>query len=69
MLYWWFLSSHHSDLVFYPLKSKPHVDEQSTWGFLFGENIMTQFTEVLEDPRYVRYLDYGFVGLLSVMRR
>lgn len=30
---------------------------------------MTQYTEVLEDPRYAKYLDYGFVGLLSVMRR
>lgn len=30
---------------------------------------MTQFTEILEDPRYVRYLDYGFVGLLEVMRQ
>lgn len=29
---------------------------------------MTQYTEILEDPHYVRYLDCGFVGLLSVMR-
>jgi hypothetical protein len=28
---------------------------------------MTHYHEVVEDPRYSRYLDYGFVGLVESM--
>jgi hypothetical protein len=28
---------------------------------------MTLQTDILEDPRYCKYLDYGFVGLVETM--